>query len=75
MARIAITIDDDLVRLARQASAKLEVSLSATAAVAFRELVAKADLKPTKIDWPEPVEGTRALTPKEICDAINEGRE
>ena len=75
MARLAVTVPDDLLKLARQASAKTDRSLSEVLELALRQFVSSAGVGSSKLVWPAPVSGKRTLTVKEICDAINEGRE
>jgi hypothetical protein len=75
MARLAITIPDDLLKLARQAAAKSEVPLSGVVELALRHFVSTAGVAPSKIVWPRPIKSTRVLTTAELCAAIDEGRE
>ena len=74
MARLAVTIEGDLLRLARQASAQQAVRLSQVVEAAVRAFVADAGLGTRKISWPAPVAGRRALSASEVCKAINAGR-
>ena len=75
MARLAVTIPDDLLKLARQAAVKADVPLSGVVELAIRHFVSTAGVGPSKIVWPRPIKSSRVLTSKELCDAINEGRE
>jgi hypothetical protein len=75
MARLAVTIPDDLLKLARQAAVKADVPLSAVVELAIRHFVSTAGVAPSKLVWPKPIKSSRVLTSKELCDAINEGRE
>ena len=75
MARLAVTLPDDLLKLARQASAKSERSLSGVVELAIRTFVSSAGLGPSRLVWPEPVKSKRVVTAKEVCGAINQGRD
>lgn len=74
MSRLAVTIEDDLLRLARQASAKRDVSLSDVVAGALREFVAKADIQSAKLEWPPLIKSRRPVSVEESARAIEEGR-
>ena len=75
MARLAVTIPDDLLKLARQAAVKADVPLSGVVELAIRHFVSTAGVAPSKMVWPKPIKSSRVLTTKELCDAIDEGRE
>ena len=75
MARLAVTIPDDLLKLARQAAAKTDDPLSGVVELAIRHFVSTAGVASSKLVWPKPIKSNRVLSSEELCDAINEGRE
>jgi hypothetical protein len=75
MARLAVTLPDELLKLARETSARTEVPLRGVVESAIRRFVSTACGGSSPLAWPPPVRGKRALTAQELCDAIAEGRE
>jgi len=75
MARIMISIDDELAEKARVAASDAGIRISVVAEDAIRLFVAESNVKTGKIAWPPLRGGKRPLTTKEINDAIEDGRE